>query len=117
MSQTTTVYILNQTAHPGADGEVASLVSPKIESASYYSINKDFQTIAWSFSDNFVGTCTLQATLSDNPTSDEQWVTLVAINPSSTHTGFTNVTGKFVYIRAVMSDWTMGNINFVSLSY
>ena len=111
MSQNTSLTLLPQTVHN--DGMVTGEAR---QAASYYLGNRDLQTINWSVT---YATCTLQiqATLSSSP-EETDWFPVYEItydNESETH--YTNLSGNFVWVRAMVTDFSLGTINYVKISY
>ena len=105
------LILLPQTVHN--DGMVTGEAR---QAASYYLGNRDLQTINWSVT---YATCTLQiqATLSSSP-EETDWFPVYEItydNESETH--YTNLSGNFVWVRAMVTDFSLGTINYVKISY
>lgn len=115
MAQTTTVNLLPQTAHPpGSDPVVVT--GERREAAAYILANRDLQTITWHFSGTFVGDCRIEASLDSDPGLGD-WFTVYEIDVSSQKDGYYNLSGNFVWLRAVVSGWTQGTIQLVTASY
>lgn len=115
MAQTTTVNLIPQTAHPPGSTAV-SLYGVKKEAAAYYLANRDLQTITWHFSGTFDGYCKIEASLETDPGSND-WFEVYDINTSSALDGYHNLQGNFVWLRAIVTDWTQGTIQLVTASY
>jgi hypothetical protein len=116
MAQTTVVNLIPQTAHPGPSSTAVSLFGTKQQAAAYYLANRDLQTITWHFSGSFEGDCVIQVSLETDP-GDTDWYTVYTINTSSELDGYHNLTGNFVWLRAVVTNWTQGFIQLVTASY
>lgn len=115
MAQTTTVNLLPQTAHPPGSSAVV-VYGDKKEAAAYILANRDLQTITWHFSGTFVGNCRIEASLENDPSSDD-WFTVYEIDVSSEKDGYHNLNGNFIWLRAVITGWTQGTIQLVTASY
>jgi hypothetical protein len=116
MAQTTILTLIPHTTYPGTSGSVQSITGDQFEAASYYLSNRDLQTISWSVENDFDGAIEIQASLVAVPESTD-WFDVYSINTSSTKNGFYNLHGNFVWLRAVITDWTIGDLNLVSASY
>lgn len=116
MAQTTIFTLIPQTAHPGTSGSVQSITGSNMQAASYTLSNRDLQTVTWHVQNEFAGEITIQASLVSVPESTD-WFDVYDINTSSSKNGFTNIHGNFVWIRAIVTNWTDGGINLVSVSY
>lgn len=116
MAQTTTVVLIPQTAHPGDPGSTQAVIGSHQQAAAYYLANRDLQTITWHFSGSFDGTCKIQASLVTDPGSND-WFDVYEIDVPSSKDGYRNQNGNFVWLRAVVGDWTQGTIQLVTASY
>jgi hypothetical protein len=76
--------------------------------------------MTWSIT-GFTGIISLEATLLDTPTSNNDWFTVVNSvyneNAGTTVNAFINVTGNFVWLRAKISNFTRGVVNHIKVSY
>lgn len=118
MAQTTTVLLLTQRAHPGASGTVFEYTGDRQQAASYTLANRRQQTLTWAISDTpqtWSGDITIQATLITDP-QETDWFDVYSIDTNN-KTGFYNIVGNFVWLRAVVTDWTNGTISQVTASY
>lgn len=114
MAQTTTVILLPQTAHTGESP--IEIVGDRFPAAAYYLGNQDLQTLSYSVTEAS-GDIMIQATLATVP-SEQDWFDVHELSFSEeSETSFYNITGNFVYIRAVVYDFSRGIINYVKLSY
>lgn len=116
MAQTTTLNLIPSTAHTGGVGTVKTLAGESKQAASYYLGNADLQTITWSLSSSFVGDIVVQATLAQTPGAGD-WFNAYTIDSATAKAGYYNLSGNFVWLRAVVSDWTDGNIQIIAVSY
>jgi len=99
---------------------VFPLVSGKVKGRGYHNTG-GMHTVQYTTINNFTGTIKIQATLSTTPT-DADWFDAHDvflgdnITPVSDGAVTQNFTGNFVWIRAVISAYTSGNINRVLLN-
>ena len=128
MSQATTLILLPQTSYtnPG-NGAPYTVIGNSQQAASYYVSSRDLQTINMSLA-NVTGNIVIQATLATTPL-DSDWFdtyTVVANTTAAPNSApllasngatFTNITGSFVYVRAVVEDFATGVVNFIKISY
>tara|TARA_R110000868_G_scaffold290953_6_gene551215 strand:- start:2941 stop:3294 length:354 start_codon:yes stop_codon:yes gene_type:complete len=117
MSQATTLILLPETVYtdPGG-GATYTVTGDQQPAAAYYLGNRDLQTVNYS-TNSFTGDLVLQATLSSDPGNDD-WFTIHEFNGStSDEVAFSNLTGNFVYIRAMIYEFGAGTILYVKLSY
>jgi hypothetical protein len=115
MAQTTTVNLLTQQSHPVGSDPV-EVYGDRQQAASYILANRDLQTITWHFSGSFEGDCRIEASLETDPGSGD-WFHAYTINTNSELDGYYNLSGNFVWLRAVVTDWTEGEIQLVTASY
>lgn len=115
MAQTTTVNLIPQTAHPAGSSAV-ELVGDRQQGASYILAGRDLQTITWHFSGQFQGNCKIQASLETDPGSGD-WFDIYTVDVENEKDGYTNLYGNYVWLRAVVSDWTQGTIQLITASY
>jgi hypothetical protein len=125
MAQTTTSVLIPQTNYVGSNP--LSIVGEKQQAAAFYLANSNLQTITWNLGNNingnspvyFVGTIKIQASLVTNPGALD-WFDVYTVSVSSTATGqsgFYNLTGNYVWLRAVVTQWTSGPIQAIAVSY
>lgn len=111
MSQTTTLILLPQTVHN--DGTV---VGDAKAAASYYMGNRDLQTINWNVA-YVTGTIQIQATLATTPVESD-WFSVYEITyDNESATSFVNIPGNFVWMRAVVTNFSLGTIQYIKMSY
>ncbi len=115
MAQTTVYNLIPQTAHPVGSDPVEVIGDP-YQAAAYILSNRDLQTISWHFSGTFAGDARIEATLVTNP-SETDWYTVYEIDTVSSLDGYHNLTGNFVWLRAVVDNWTTGTIQLITVSY
>ena len=123
MSQSTTLILLPQTAfNPGGiDVQPNTTVTGNaFPAASYYMSSQDLQTVTWSVT-TFKGTITIQASLLDTPATDNDWFTVLNVvyndQAGTTINSFNNIVGNYVWIRAVINNFTQGTLNHAKVSY
>jgi hypothetical protein len=123
MSQSTTLILIPQTAfNPGGNNVPpnTTVTGNTFPAASYYLSSQDLQTVTWAIT-NFKGTITIQASLADTPTTDNDWFTAMNVvynDPAGTTiNSFNNVTGNYVWIRGVINNFTQGVVQHVKVSY
>lgn len=128
MSQATTLILLPQTAYlnPG-NGAPYTVTGNSQPAAAYYLGNQDLQTVTYSFT-QCVGNLVIEATLAAQPSASD-WFRVFELEANtnapantapqiaSNATGYTNIEGNFVYIRAKIEDFSNGGVNFVKVSY
>jgi hypothetical protein len=115
MAQTTTIILLPQTS-----GQDTLVTGDKKPAASYYQGNKNLQTLTWDLT-SFRGTIYVEATLADDPGSND-WVTVKVISnlgsPGLTERSFENIIGNFVWMRVrILPFYTGSVIQYIKVSY
>lgn len=116
MAQTNIYLLMPALSYTGLNGSVTASTGEKTAAASYYIARNNLQTVTWSCSTSFSATVSIQATLTENPTESD-WFLVQNLDTSTNKSGFINVEGLFVYIRAKVTNWTAGNIHYISLTY
>ena len=117
MSQGVTLQLLPQTPyHNPGNGAPYTVTGNTQPAASYYLGNQNLQTV--NISTTFcTGNIVIEATLASNPV-EADWFPVYNLPTSNTNTStYTNITGTFVYMRAVIEDFSYGGVNYVQLSY
>lgn len=102
-----------------------TLVSNKLPGNGFYGANNGIHTVAYTALANFVGTCTVQATLATDPVdvsnTNTDWFDVVDSKveynmPGYTTTNYVNFTGNFVWVRAKV-DIDLGGIQFINYNH
>lgn len=132
MSQGTIQTLIPQTAYPGPPGTVCAITGLKNQAAAYYLANSDLQTISWTLGPGpqpnnqpanpvFIGNVYIQSSISTSPSSDADWITVYQLpttpQTNNVQTGYYNLVGNYVWLRAIVNNWTQGPISVVSASY
>lgn len=91
--------------------------SEKVKASGYYYSNREIQTLTWSLSNNFTGSFVVQASLVSEPESDADWFDVFSHPNTGPKTGFHNLTGNHIWLRARIKDWLDGTVHLVTLSY
>ena len=65
----------------------------------------------------FIGTITIQGTLATSPTDADYFAVATTTQDSTTGSIIENFTGNYVWVRAVVSNWTSGAITSISLNH
>ena len=129
MSQSTTLIMLPQTAYvnPG-NGAPYTVTGNSQPAAAYYLGNRDLQTVNISLTD-VTGNIVIQASLATSPSVEADWFKVYELEANANAASnsaplansnasiYTNVVGNFVYMRAKVTDFKGGAVNFVKLSY
>jgi len=100
------------------DGSSQDFYSDAVRAANYYGGQGAIQTAAIRVT-NFVGTITLQATLADQ-LGQAAWFDVAEYgDASSAITDYypITVTGNFTFMRARITGFDAGTINFITLTY
>lgn len=112
MSQSTTLILLSQT--PFSSGP--NLVGNAQPAASYFISKSNLQTITWSLT-TVSANIVIEASLSETPTSTD-WFPVYTNNANSlTDNNYFNLSGNFVWLRANISNFTTGVIQYIKVSY
>ena len=109
-------------SHPG-DSVTITRVGDKYKGDGFYNRADGLHTVQYVYS-NFVGLLKIQATLSIDP-EEKDWFSLpetevsFTVDPDGTDPKSTavNFTGNYVWIRAVIDNWTQGSVNKILLSH
>ena len=107
--------ILTAQTHP-EDSSEQTATGDKAKGDGYYSRADGLHTVQYNLN-KFIGTITMQASLASIP-GDRDWVDITSITETST-TGskVQNFTGNYVWVRAVVSNWTGGTVNSITLNH
>jgi hypothetical protein len=114
--------ILTNQAHVG-DSSLQSHTGAKYKGDGYYGRSDGFHTVQYTVT-GFQGKIDMQATLAVNPV-EADWFTITGTNLTSTDdsgqyntgTHLFNFTGNYVWVRAHISDWTVGTVSSVLLNH
>ena len=118
--KTNNLSLLPETEFSGA----SAITGDRQKGVGYYTRTSSSQTVRFR-TDDFAGTITIQASLDSDPTADNQWFDVYVFPGDSTQDGSTaistdfstSITGNFVWVRAVVSNYTGGTINSVTITY
>ena len=130
--------LLNSQTHPYLNSDPIIVTGDKFKGDGYYGWGDGIHTIEVELT-GFVGNIALQATLATDPTEDDWFsVPLTAdsfyidtsgalvklIAPSlieytspTTSVKIYNITGNFVWVRAMIDNWTAGTINRILFNH
>jgi hypothetical protein len=100
------------------DGSSTTFVGNSIPAANYYAGQGSIQTLTYTV-DGLVAVITIQATL-ENDTPQAAWFDIDSYGNASTpvtDTQANSVIGNFSHLRAVVKDFTAGNITSVTAAY
>jgi hypothetical protein len=110
--------ILSNQSHPG-DSTIESYTGEKYKGDGYYGREDGLHTVQYNIT-GFIGKIKMQATLAIDPTSDD-WFTLDSTehddSASATGSHIKNFTGNYVWVRAVVSNWTDGTVTSIQLNH
>lgn len=112
MSQATTLILLPQTTFSAGP----TVLGERQPAAAYYLGNRNLQTLSWILS-NFTGVIRIQATLAETPLTNDWFEVYTLTLSTTTQTSYYNLPGNFVWIRAVVYDFTAGVIQNIKVSY
>jgi hypothetical protein len=134
----TSLILLPSSSHTSEPG-VETVTGEKIKGAGFYGLADGLHTVQIQIT-GFIGDIAIQGTLSSDPANSD-WVNIplvrqgryrvdttglvsaaVSIGPivyTSATTSITiyNFTGNFVWIRAIVYNWTVGSVNRIILNY
>lgn len=112
MSQSTTLIVLPQTYYSTG----TSVTGEKVPAASYYLGASNLQTFTWNLT-AVTANISFQASLSEDPTGSD-WFEIFTINASTlTENNYENLQGNFTWVRAVVTNFTTGVIQYIKVSY
>ena len=100
------------------DGSSTTFIGNSIPASNYYAGQGSIQTLTYSL-DSLVGVITIQATL-QNDTPQAAWFDINTCGNASVSTTIiqaNSVIGNFSHLRAVVTDFTAGNITSVTAAY
>ena len=118
--KTSALVLIPKTEYDGT----SVLVGDRQKGAGYYRRNSSSQTVRLQTND-FAGTIAIQASLDTDPVNDQDWFDVYNFPGDSSQDGSTAITtdfsttltGNFVWIRAVVRDYSGGTITLVTLTY
>jgi hypothetical protein len=113
MSQSTTLILLPQTYYSTTG---TSVIGEKVPAASYYLGASNLQTLTWNFT-AVTANVSIQASLSEDPATSDWFEVLAIPGATLTENSFDNLSGNFVWLRAVVSNFTTGVIQYIKVSY
>lgn len=113
MSQSTVLILFPQTIYNGTNVTVTG--NPH-QAAGYYLGKNELQTISWKLS-LCSAIINIQATLEQDPGDDDWFQIAQIIGTGADDIGYENITGNFVWIRAVITNFASGIVQFVKLTY
>lgn len=121
MSQNTIVILMPNTPHVGEVGTAIARTGDAKQASSYTVALRNSQTVSWNLSNNFIGNIVIQASLDTTPTDTGNWSTIHTIitpnPPNPVFNGFVNLQGNYVWLRALVTQWTQGTIQQIAASY
>ena len=112
------------TASGNYDGTATAFNGNAVKAAGYYSNRGTSQTVAY-FTEDFLGTITIQATV-DSTVSATSWFDVATftgdgstVNDSALQyfNSSQNITGRFTWMRVKVTGFTQGVIMKITLSY
>jgi len=122
MTQYTTVSLLPLTVYGSPsgnyDGSSTTFIGNAVPAANYYGGQGSLQTLTYTVA-GLDAVVTIEATLNDLPES-APWFQIDSYGNATgniTGTGTNTVVGNFAWLRAVVTDFTAGNITSVTASY
>ena len=113
--------ILSQQSHPG-DSTLQTLVGEAFKGDGYYNRTDGMHTIQYTVTD-FIGSIVIEATLVADPTEDD-WFPVQShhfdideFGDSISGSYISNFTGNYVWVRAVLEDWSDGTLNSILMNH
>jgi hypothetical protein len=121
MSATSEIILSAQT-HPG-ESTTLSVTGEKFKGDGFYSRADGFHTVQYNLN-GFIGVVSMQASLASDPGAAD-WFTVTnssitsASDDSDYNTGsfLVNFVGNFVWVRAIVRNWTDGSVTSVLLNH
>ena len=113
MSQSTVIALFPQVVYNGTN---TTVTGDKYPAAGYYLGKNELQTISWKFSVAAV-VIKIQATLEQSPEDDDWFTVHTVVGTGIDEIGYENISGNFVWIRAVINNFASGSVQFVRLTY
>lgn len=120
MSNTSEIILSNRSFSGDSSLEITG---DKFKGDGYYGRSDGFHTVQYTVS-NFIGSIFVQVTLATEPL-EQDWVTLEdsehtsndMLDPNRTGSFIKNFTGNYVWVRAVVRDFTAGSISSILLKH
>ena len=109
---------VNGTPSGNYNGTSTTFIGNLVPAANYYAGQGIVQTLTYT-TNGLVGVITIQATLEDN-TPQAAWFDIDSYGNATvatTGTQSNSVIGNFTYLRALITEFTAGNITIVTTSY
>lgn len=107
--------ILSNQTHPG-DSTSESVIGDKFKGDGYYGRSDGLHTVQYNFT-GLSGDLFIQGTLALEPTESD-WFTVDSYMATEETNSVINVfTGNYVWIRAVVGNWTDGTVNSIVLNH
>ena len=107
--------ILTSNTHPGG-GTTETVTGEKFKGDGYYGRSDGFHTVQYSIT-GFTGIVAIQCTLAINPV-EADWFTIISDGHETvTKVIASNFTGNYVWVRSVVSSWTDGTVNSITLNH
>lgn len=114
--------ILSTQTHPG-DSVVTTITGAQHKGDGFYGRSDGLHTIQVTVT-GFIGKVAMQGTLAAEPTESDWFAIsnaeLIAADEDSAFRDGSfmyNFTGNYVWVRAVISDWTDGSVNSILLNH
>lgn len=121
MSNISEIILSNQ-VHPG-ESSVETVAGQKFKGDGYYNRSDGFHTVQYNVT-GFIGTIVMQATLATDPTgvdwftlSNTAHTSLQSNDVEATGSYLKNFTGNYVWLRAIIQNWTDGSVNSILLNH
>lgn len=108
--------ILSAQSHPG-DSSIQTVTGDKYKGDGYYSRSDGFHTVQYTL-DDFLGDVSFEATLAVSPTSSD-WFTVhtASFTNGTTDSKIAHFTGNYVWVRAVIGNWTQGTVQNIKINH
>ena len=113
-----------QVTHPG-DSTITTYTSDKVKGDGYYGRSDGLHSVQYNLN-GVIGKLSIQASLATTPLTDD-WFTVTTVthdnssgttsNGLATGSFIHNFTGNYVWIRAIISDFTDGTINSILINH
>jgi len=107
--------ILTANTHPGG-GTTETVTGEKFKGDGYYGRSDGIHTVQYSIS-GFTGTVAIQGTLAINPVEADWFTVYTEAHSATTKVTAINFTGNYVWVRASITDWTVGTVSSVLLNH